>query len=405
MAKRKTTSKRSTDRPKKGVGRWLRMPRGFKEWLVAVLVIFNLLLAFATLIAGTAGMTRPDRHPAIAVFGMAFPAVAIAEAVTVVLWLIARKWIIAAVMALPLVLTWGNVHAHFPVNIIGSFTTSAEDSTQFTLMTYNTRCMLDLDEKLKGHTPNRAVEEILRIDADIVCLQECYGVDAAGWCGITKEQAEAVRERYPYIIRSNDEMQFLSKYPILHADDLSVDQPSAGYDGYYAKNYYVNVKGQKINIISIHLQSFHLEPEDKDMYQRLTSREAADQIEQQPHYTLSYLRHTLYPRLAKALRIRADQADDIAAVASRANGNVILCGDFNDTPYSYSYRTIKGSMTDAYVHSGTGYGNTYHQNHLLFRIDHIFYKGTIEAVDADIPKSYCSDHYPIVVKFVNRKTK
>ena len=88
MAKRKTTSKRSTGRSKKGVGRWMRMPHGVKEWLVAVLVIFNLLLAVATLVAGTAGMARPDRHPAIAVFGMAFPAVAIAESVTVVLWLI-----------------------------------------------------------------------------------------------------------------------------------------------------------------------------------------------------------------------------------------------------------------------------------------------------------------------------
>lgn len=407
MAKRPTTPKRKSrgTSAKKGWRRYLHWPHGFKEWALAVLIALNTLLAIATFVTGIAGALRPDEHPAIAVAGMAFPAFVIAEAATVVAWLIARKWVIAALMALPLVVTWGNVRTHFPLNLIGGFTTAAEDSTRFTVMTYNTRCMLDLDEELKGHSPNRMVEEILRIDADIVCLQECYGVDAAGWCGIAKEQAKAVRERYPYIIRSADEMQFLSKYPILHADDLSAGQPSAGYDGYYAKSYFVNVKGQKINLISIHLQSFHLEAEDKDLYQRLTSRELDDQLEEKPRYTLSYLRHILYPRLAKALRIRAQQADDIAAVASRANGNVILCGDFNDTPYSYSYRTIKGSMTDAFANSGIGYGNTYHQHHLLFRIDHIFYKGTIEAVDAYIPKSYCSDHYPVVATFVNRKTK
>ena len=39
-------------------------------------------------------------------------------------------------------------------------------------------------------------------------------------------------------------------------------------------------------------------------------------------------------------------------------GPVILCGDFNDTPASYTYRTVKGDLTDGFRDCGSGFGYT-----------------------------------------------
>ena len=76
---------------------------------------------------------------------------------------------------------------------------------------------------------------------------------------------------------------------------------------------------------------------------------------------------------------------------------MIVCGDFNDTPISYCYKTIRGNMKDAFKESGLGFGISYHENKFLFRIDHIFYNNKIESYRAKVHKVTYSDHYPVTV--------
>mgnify|MGYP004449285907 FL=1 len=83
------------------------------------------------------------------------------------------------------------------------------------------------------------------------------------------------------------------------------------------------------------------------------------------------------------------------------SGPVIVCGDFNDTPSSWTYRTIRGSdLADCYCDCGLGHTITYHENRLYFRLDHIFYKGEgLKAIRIERGNDKFSDHYPLMATF------
>ena len=76
----------------------------------------------------------------------------------------------------------------------------------------------------------------------------------------------------------------------------------------------------------------------------------------------------------------------------------IVCGDFNNTAYSYVYRQIKGDLLDTFEDAGNGFGKTYDFKFFPTRIDFILADKSFEV---NAFKSYdekLSDHYPILAK-------
>ena len=81
-------------------------------------------------------------------------------------------------------------------------------------------------------------------------------------------------------------------------------------------------------------------------------------------------------KIARASEPRAKQADIIADFINKnKDRNIIVCGDFNDTPVSYTYQTIAnaGNLDDAFVKAGNGLGRTFNRHAMVVRIDHILY--------------------------------
>jgi endonuclease/exonuclease/phosphatase family metal-dependent hydrolase len=73
----------------------------------------------------------------------------------------------------------------------------------------------------------------------------------------------------------------------------------------------------------------------------------------------------------------------------------IICGDFNETPYSYNYLKLRKYYTNAFEKAGSGFGFTFNGKVFFLRIDHQFYsKGILPIkfrVDHKIRKS---GHFP-----------
>lgn len=84
--------------------------------------------------------------------------------------------------------------------------------------------------------------------------------------------------------------------------------------------------------------------------------------------------------------IRAGQVGEIRAEMDASPYPVILAGDFNDTPSSYTYRTMKGDMTDGFRDSGSGYGGTFRYLGGVLRIDYIFYDDAFEGIRYYMPQ-------------------
>ncbi len=99
---------------------------------------------------------------------------------------------------------------------------------------------------------------------------------------------------------------------------------------------------------------------------------------------------------------RSYHSDTLAQIIETSPYNVIVCGDINDVPFSYSYSKIKGELNDSYSLKGDLYGYSYNKLHKLLKIDYIFVSDnyTVNNYDSyDVPYS---DHNPLIVE-VSRK--
>jgi endonuclease/exonuclease/phosphatase family metal-dependent hydrolase len=96
-----------------------------------------------------------------------------------------------------------------------------------------------------------------------------------------------------------------------------------------------------------------------------------------------------------ALIKRAEQAATLRAHIDECPYPVIVCGDFNDTPVSFTYRTVKGDLEDSFTQSGKGTANTYNGKLPSFRIDYIFYSPVFTSYNFEVSNLNHSDHFPI----------
>ena len=77
--------------------------------------------------------------------------------------------------------------------------------------------------------------------------------------------------------------------------------------------------------------------------------------------------------------------------------SVIMCGDHNDTPISYTYQKTARNLNSAFRESGNGIGVSYNQKGFFFRIDHVFISEDWESCKTYIDTQMeMSDHYPLV---------
>lgn len=78
---------------------------------------------------------------------------------------------------------------------------------------------------------------------------------------------------------------------------------------------------------------------------------------------------------------------------------MIICGDMNNSPFSYVYRNIKGKLKDAFEEAGGGFGATYKFKYYPARIDYIFTDSKMKVKQFESFSDFeNSDHYPIMTR-------
>ena len=84
---------------------------------------------------------------------------------------------------------------------------------------------------------------------------------------------------------------------------------------------------------------------------------------------------------------------------------VIVCGDFNDTPQSYTYNLLSENLNDSFKTKGVGFGTTYAGSIPALRIDYILTHEKIKVQSHKILKENYSDHFPVICKFLFENIK
>ncbi len=360
--------------------------------LRVIALVVNLALAFMLVFSAYGGMINPVNTSIGAVYAMLFPAFWLLTVAMMVVNLIWFRWQVI-VSVLSLIVCIDPILTFCPINFFRPSEESIAESGKPTLkvMTYNTFNFSIYEKPSDGasikESGNPTFEYILDQDADIVLCQESEGILDVEARGITTRQHSMMMERYPYREVSSRGMAILSKYPFVTVEVEVTDRNQLD-----VCRYDVKIDGRTFHVFNIHMQSIGLTSQDKELYLNITEGEHEGGMQE--------IRSSLVSKLSAAFRSRAGQAHDVRRAIDAVDGPIILCGDFNDIPGSYAARTIEGDdMIDAYRQAGSGPCITYHADRFYFRIDHIFYRGDLEALrmwKGDCPSS---DHYPMMAVF------
>lgn len=367
-----------------------------KHVIGIALTLIAIATAMVLLLSAYGGHVDPRSFALPSLATLALPVVAFVALLVLVLCIALRsKWpaliVFAAILlSRPALITVCPLsHSSEPQN---------PDST-FTVMTWNVIGF----EPMTDNTPCSTIKAILDADADVVLLQEASldGYDEFLKHYMVAPVADEVIKRYPYRSTGPRDVMILSKQPYTVMPDTTLVN-NQSHDSinehfhYFGKVFDLNVKGHELRIINLHMQSIGLTSDDKQLYNDIATLNRKVNTKDE----LRDVKHSLYDKLSAASSRRAGEADAVRSIVSASGRNVIVCGDFNDTPSSFSYLTIKGDdLRDSFVDCATWPVNTFNDSRLYFKIDHMLYRGDMRAIKATSPRVGASDHYPLVTTF------
>ena len=354
--------------------------------LVALLLLTaNACVAGLLLLSAYSPWIQPESHPVLACAGLAFPIFAILNGSFLLFWLCIQRYKSSLLSLAAFLICLPQLRTYLPIN----FQTDRHPAESCKVLSYN---IMGFAKGIKEGQGKPILTYLQESGADILCLQEYHTYGSGKY--VTQKDVDKALKDYPYKhigtvgkYRTN-QMACYSKYPILSARPL--DYPSKSNGSMVYELLYGN---DTLMLINNHLESNKLTLSDKAIYEDILTDPEKETVK-------NGLR-LLIRKLAEASALRAPQADAIAQeVASCRHPYIIVCGDFNDTPISYTHRTIARQLDDAFTKSGCGLGISYNQNKFYFRIDNILVSKALETYQCTVDRSIdASDHYPIWCRF------
>lgn len=311
----------------------------------------------------------PASYPILSLLCLAFPVFLCFNVLFCIVWAFVRpRFLIIPMMALLLALPY--IFDYCPIH----FTSQGEKDD-------NTLCIISFNTGgVKKDNFDVFTEYVRRMDPDIICLQESN----AAW----KDDSLAnvlLNERLPHRWSSGGRELF-TRFPIEEAKlDIPFPTRTNGFSMCW-----IEINGQRTLLFNVHLESNHLEATEKDDYREAISELGEEQLRK------SGL--VLADKLTVAAAFRGQQTDALCEwLDQNPEQSIILCGDFNDTPISYTCQQLNRHLRSAFCESGSGVGYSYNQKGFPVRIDHIFYSPNWRSVHTFVDHSIeVSDHYPLV---------
>jgi len=245
---------------------------------------------------------------------------------------------------------------------------------------------LSNNAEAKRMTRSEVAEIIMKMQADIVCLQEFNN-------STQRENADNISlftKAFPYYYFSKDYLRnsgnyqsgsiIFSKYPII--DSGKTKFPVA------ESLIYADIKkGDDIfRIFNTHLQSFKFKKEDYIDIEK---------IKEQDEESVAASKN-IFKKMKLAFTRRGVQSDIVRNQRDLNNLPGIITGDFNDVPNSHTYFNIKGNWQDCFLKKDFGIGRTYLSLAPTLRIDYILADNHFTIKQFDMVDEDLSDHMMLV---------
>jgi endonuclease/exonuclease/phosphatase family metal-dependent hydrolase len=340
------------------------------SWFNRVMFVLNIILIVVTFIAYVLPFLAPKIFPLLSVVTLFMPLFFVLNTLFFVYWVVQFK---KRMMLSGLVLLIGITF----INKFYKFTAKEypESENDFVVMSYNVRLFNLFKWQDREDIPQSILTFINEKNPDILCIQEF------------SHSANIDLKVYPHrsIFMEGNQIKtgqaIFSKFPIIEEGKISF--PNSTNNVVYA-----DIKKGKdiIRVYNMQLQSIKISPDVNEISENI------DVINK-------HKSQMMFMRISRAFKQQQQQAEILKEDIKKCDYPVIICGDLNNSAFSYVYRIIKASSKDAFEEAGKGFGQTYQFKYYPARIDYIFADRQMKVKAFEtFPDFDNSDHFPIMAK-------
>ena len=319
--------------------------------LGALLDVGMLVVSLGVVVLFLTTIIMPSMHPQrsqeLSTLGLIAPFTYAAVLLLMLYWIARWRPIMSVVMILMTIIGLFSVSSFYRIELRRSYGEPAAERGEIKIMTYNTRSFIDDN----GAKRLDSVAQIIRsINPDIVCFQEM------GFSSLADSlMREAKLLPMPHSLsRSNLSPAIYSRYPIIKAQRIDTMKNFVWAD--------IVVREDTIRLFNNHLHSTAIRKEDGvylEEHQYLEDENPQQEV------------MSMVSRLTENNIIRAAQVDTLVEMVAASPYPAIVCGDFNDTPISYTIHKMTRDLNDVSREVGRGFSHTYRGFFDMLRIDYV----------------------------------
>lgn len=303
------------------------------------------------------------------VIALLTPLILVANGFVLVFWLLRRRWWVSLLPLLAILFNGDYILSNF------QYTRSSDEKQDLRVASLNA-CYFSFEKSGKKGIFAEKEKDLFAVcereNFDILCIQEHYDWGLTLDSKIKKRVSQYFEDLWGYYVAFGGNNVILSRFPIIVSGGVSAKD--SGDDYVWAD---IVTPKDTVRVITVHLQSSGVS-QLRGQYHKEQGSEAPIR--------------KIVSTLEKNNRLRREQVETICEMVDSSPYPVLVTGDFNDTPASYSYRMMTKRLHDSFREAGNGFGATFRGILGVLRIDYVFYDDSFRCVRFRTLEDRLSDH-------------
>ena len=329
------------------------------NFLNKIIVLVNSILAILLLLSYLLPYISPEKVPIFTIISLAVPVLLALNIFFIIYWIIKlKKYFTISLISIILGIGYiSNIYKFSEKKIF------LNDDLK--VMSYNVRLFNHYNWSTDSTIVKKISSFIAEKEPDVLSIQEYY-------------DAENLQLKYPYqFIKTKSNfnkfgLAIFSKFNIINSGSLDLKESANNI-------IYTDILKDKdtIRVYNIHLESLKMNTSQENFGTKNSDK--------------------LLEKMEASFQKQAKQVELFLQHEKKWDGKKILCGDFNNTAFSWVYRELSNEKQDAFKEAGKGLGKTFNYWYPL-RIDFILTDANFDINNFKTFNVPYSDHYPILAR-------